>query len=268
MRCIRAAGRHLRRPPVHDDRAAVTARRSPTPPFQAATGGDTAEPVPGRRAPDLRALPPGAILVGASCTGELIQDDPAVAAAPIWAADPVIPLELRPTRRGELGRGETFYRLACPALSARAAPRPRFAWPRRPCLQPPRPTAWASAPRRRGRGHARCSPAGAWRSTSRLPLGATPADIARLPKPTSTWSPTRRSPAGGDLAEKTFGQPDRRRPRSAIGRHPRPSAPGGGPLDRPRYAGPARCPLPWYPARSTRPTSPASGCSCSAMPRT
>ena len=55
---------------------------------------------------------PDAILVGASCTGELIQDDPAGLARAAGLPCPVIPLELSSYQRKEnWGAGETFYRI-------------------------------------------------------------------------------------------------------------------------------------------------------------
>ncbi|NKJ44205.1 ferredoxin:protochlorophyllide reductase (ATP-dependent) subunit B [Novosphingobium sp. SG720] len=69
---------------------------------------------------------PQALLVGASCTAELIQDDPAGLAQALDLSCPVIPLELPSYQRKEnWGAAETFYRmvraLADPAV--RAGPR-------------------------------------------------------------------------------------------------------------------------------------------------
>jgi light-independent protochlorophyllide reductase subunit B len=56
---------------------------------------------------------PQALLVGASCTAELIQDDPAGLARALGLPIPVIPLELPAYQRKEnWGAAETFYRLA------------------------------------------------------------------------------------------------------------------------------------------------------------
>ncbi|MDE2619599.1 MAG: ferredoxin:protochlorophyllide reductase (ATP-dependent) subunit B, partial [Sphingomonadales bacterium] len=55
---------------------------------------------------------PQALLVGASCTAELIQDDPAGLAEALDLACPVIPLELPSYQRKEAwGTAETFYRM-------------------------------------------------------------------------------------------------------------------------------------------------------------
>jgi len=55
---------------------------------------------------------PQAMIVGASCTAELIQDDPGGLAASMGLPVPVIPLELPSYQRKESwGAGETFYQL-------------------------------------------------------------------------------------------------------------------------------------------------------------
>jgi light-independent protochlorophyllide reductase subunit B len=62
---------------------------------------------------------PKAMLVGASCTAELIQDDPGGLAEALRLPVPVVPLELPSYQRKEhWGAAETFYRLVralCPA---------------------------------------------------------------------------------------------------------------------------------------------------------
>jgi light-independent protochlorophyllide reductase subunit B len=65
---------------------------------------------------------PKAMLVGASCTAELIQDDPAGLAAALSLPIPVIPLELPSYQRKEnWGAAETFYQLVR-ALAGQHAP--------------------------------------------------------------------------------------------------------------------------------------------------
>ena len=55
---------------------------------------------------------PEAIIVGASCTAELIQDDPAGLAETMGLAIPVIPLELPSySRKENFGADETFYQI-------------------------------------------------------------------------------------------------------------------------------------------------------------
>jgi light-independent protochlorophyllide reductase subunit B len=73
---------------------------------------------------------PQALLVGASCTAELIQDDPGGLARALDLPVPVIALELPAYQRKEnWGAAETFYQvvraLAKPATAPRAGGRPR-----------------------------------------------------------------------------------------------------------------------------------------------
>ena len=80
-----------------------------------------------------RRFAPQVMLVGASCTAELLQDDPAGLAQALGLPVPVVPLELPAYQRKEnWGAGETFYRLVralasdAPARAARpAGSRPR-----------------------------------------------------------------------------------------------------------------------------------------------
>ena len=65
---------------------------------------------------------PGAMLVGASCTAELIQDDPGGLAAALNLPIPVVPLELPSYQRKEnWGASETFYQLARHLVRPRSA---------------------------------------------------------------------------------------------------------------------------------------------------
>ncbi len=93
-------------------------RRGKRPPvtyttFQARDlGGDTASLFQGAARDAYERFRPGAMLVGASCTGELIQDDPAGLSRALDLPVPVIPLELPSYQRKEnWGASETFYRL-------------------------------------------------------------------------------------------------------------------------------------------------------------
>ena len=57
-------------------------------------------------------LKPEAIIVGASCTAELIQDDPGGLAETMGLDIPVIPLELPSYQRKEnFGADETFFQI-------------------------------------------------------------------------------------------------------------------------------------------------------------
>jgi len=75
-------------------------------------GGDTAELFKSAvREAHIR-FQPGAMLVGASCTAELIQDDPGGLAQALNLPIPVVPLELPSYQRKEnWGAAETFYHL-------------------------------------------------------------------------------------------------------------------------------------------------------------
>jgi light-independent protochlorophyllide reductase subunit B len=76
-------------------------------------GGDTAELLQAAMREAYVRFSPQAMLVGASCTAELIQDDPAGLALALQFPIPVVPLELPSYQRKEnWGASETFYRLA------------------------------------------------------------------------------------------------------------------------------------------------------------
>ena len=94
-------------------------RRGERPPvtyttFQARDlGGDTAELFKTAVRDAHERFKPGALLVGSSCTAELIQDDPGGLAAALNLPIPVVPLELPSYQRKEnWGASETFYQLA------------------------------------------------------------------------------------------------------------------------------------------------------------
>ncbi len=92
-------------------------------------GGDTAELFKTAAREAAERFAPQALLVGASCTAELIQDDPGGLAAALNLPIPVIPLELPAYQRKEnWGAAETFYRL----VRALAVPPPPKADDRAP----------------------------------------------------------------------------------------------------------------------------------------
>ena len=75
-------------------------------------GGDTAELFKSAVRQAHVRFQPGALLVGASCTAELIQDDPGGLAQALNLPIPVVPLELPSYQRKEnWGAAETFYHL-------------------------------------------------------------------------------------------------------------------------------------------------------------
>jgi light-independent protochlorophyllide reductase subunit B len=93
-------------------------RRSKRPPvtyttFQARDlGGDTASLLKNAVREAYERFRPQAILVGASCTAELLQDDPAGLAEALDLPVPVIPLELPAYQKKEnWGAAETFYQV-------------------------------------------------------------------------------------------------------------------------------------------------------------
>ncbi|GAP34387.1 ferredoxin:protochlorophyllide reductase (ATP-dependent) subunit B [Piscinibacter sakaiensis] len=105
-------------------------RRGQRPPvsyttFQARDlGGDTAQRFQDTLRDAHERFRPQAILVGASCTAELLQDDPGGLARALDLPVPVIPLELPSYQRKEnWGASETFYQLVRTLARAPAAPR-------------------------------------------------------------------------------------------------------------------------------------------------
>ena len=75
-------------------------------------GGDTAELFKTACADAVERFQPEALLVGASCTAELIQDDPGGLAKTMGFDIPVVPLELPSySKKENWGAAETFYQL-------------------------------------------------------------------------------------------------------------------------------------------------------------
>ena len=113
-------------------------RRKKRPPvtyttFQARDlGSDTAELFKVAAADAFARFKPNVMLVGASCTAELIQDDPGGLAKALALPIPVVPLELPSYQRKEnWGASETFYQLVR-ALAGPNAPAPGTARALRP----------------------------------------------------------------------------------------------------------------------------------------
>lgn len=113
-------------------------RRDKRPPvtyttFQARDlGGDTAELFKATAREAYERFKPEAMIVGASCTAELIQDDPGGLAKALDLPVPVVPLELPAYQKKEnWGAAETFYQLVrafcgpyAPAPGTKREPRP------------------------------------------------------------------------------------------------------------------------------------------------
>jgi light-independent protochlorophyllide reductase subunit B len=165
-------------------------RRNHRPPvtyttFQAQDlGGDTAGLVKQATRDAYERFKPDALLVGASCTAELIQDDPGNLAASLGLPVPVIPLELPAYQRKEnWGASETFYQLVR-ALCLPHAPEP--AW-QRPPIEGRRPRCNLLGPSALGFRH-RDDVKEITRLLDQVgvdvdvvaPLGATAHDVARL----------------------------------------------------------------------------------------
>jgi light-independent protochlorophyllide reductase subunit B len=127
-------------------------RRDARPPvtyttFQARDlGSDTAELFKTAAREAYERFQPQAMIVGASCTAELIQDDPGGLARALALPVPVIPLELPSYQRKEnWGAAETFYQvvrtLAGPSVPAPGTTRPARASDARPRCNLLGPTA-------------------------------------------------------------------------------------------------------------------------------
>jgi light-independent protochlorophyllide reductase subunit B len=148
-------------------------------------GGDTAELFKTAVRQAYERFKPDLLLAGASCTAELIQDDPGGLAKTLQLPVPVVPLELPAYQKKEnWGAAETFYRVV------------------RACAGPHAPPPGWQRPQRARDTRPRCNLLGASALGFRhrddvaeitkllgelgvdlhvvAPLGATPADLARL----------------------------------------------------------------------------------------
>ncbi|MDP4025419.1 ferredoxin:protochlorophyllide reductase (ATP-dependent) subunit B [Methylobacterium sp. NEAU 140] len=171
-------------------------------------GRDTAELFKTAVAEAHARFAPQAMIVGASCTAELIQDDPGGLARALDLPIPVVPLELPAYQKKEnWGAAETFYRLVR-ALAGPAVSRPVREPGRRPLCNVLGPTAL-------GFRH-RDDLVEVRALLDRLgvdvnvvaPLDATPADLARLGAADFNvvlYPETARSAA--DYLKKHHGQP-------------------------------------------------------------
>ncbi|MBV9118107.1 MAG: ferredoxin:protochlorophyllide reductase (ATP-dependent) subunit B [Acetobacteraceae bacterium] len=148
-------------------------------------GGDTAALFQSALRDAHERFRPDAILVGASCTAELIQDDPAGLAEALRLPVPVVPVEFQAYQRKEnWGAAETFYRLAR-AMAGPFVPPPGTPRPARPANR--RPSCNLLGPTALGFRH-RDDATEITALLDRLgvdvnvtaPAGATPGDLARL----------------------------------------------------------------------------------------
>ena len=148
-------------------------------------GGDTAELFKTAARDAYDRFKPTAMLVGASCTAELIQDDPGGLAKALDLPIPVVTLELPSYQRKEnWGAAETFYQVVR-TLAGPSVPAPGTQRPGRAPGQPARcnilgPTALGFRHRDDLREITGLLTRMGIAINVVAPLGATPADIARL----------------------------------------------------------------------------------------
>jgi light-independent protochlorophyllide reductase subunit B len=148
-------------------------------------GGDTAGLFQNAAAEAFARFKPQAMLVGSSCTAELIQDDPGGLARALRLPIPVVPLELPSYQKKEnWGAAETFYQLVRTRAS-RDAPPPGF-------KRPPREPGTAASCNILGPAALGFRHRDDIRAVSQIleqlgvhinvvaPLGASPADLTRL----------------------------------------------------------------------------------------
>jgi light-independent protochlorophyllide reductase subunit B len=149
-------------------------------------GGDTANLVTTAVAEAYERFKPQAMLVGESCTAELIQDQPGTLAAGMQLPIPVVPLELPAySKKEHWGAAETLYHLVRALLAERVpapgnarAPRPEGRRPRANLLGP---TVLGFRCRDDVTEIRRLLDQLGIEVNAVVPLGATPADIRRLP---------------------------------------------------------------------------------------
>jgi light-independent protochlorophyllide reductase subunit B len=148
-------------------------------------GGDTAELFKTAARDAYERFAPQAMMVGASCTAELIQDDPGGLARALNLPIPVVALELPSYQRKEnWGAAETFYQLVR-ALATPHAPPPGTKRPERAAGQKPScnilgPTALGFRHRDDLTEISRLLTQMGIDINVIAPMNATPADLARL----------------------------------------------------------------------------------------
>ncbi|MEO1282901.1 MAG: ferredoxin:protochlorophyllide reductase (ATP-dependent) subunit B, partial [Pseudomonadota bacterium] len=166
-------------------------RRQKRPPvtyttFQARDlGSDTAEIYKTSAKSAYERFKPGLMLVGASCTAELIQDDPGGLAKALNLPVPVVPLELPAYQKKEnWGAAETFYRLVRTMLHSKAL---KPGEERAPRAEGTRPSCNILGPTALGFRHRDDIREISWLLrdleidiNAIAPMGAKPDDIARL----------------------------------------------------------------------------------------
>lgn len=176
-------------------------------------GGDTAQLVRASVQAAFERFRPAAMLVGESCTAELIQDQPGALAQGMGLPVPVIPLELPAYSKKELwGASETLYQLVR-TLCAPLAPPPGTARPPRPAERAPScnlmgPTTLGFRDRDDVREVTRLLAELGVAVNVVAPLGASPDDLRRLPD--ADFNVCLAPEIGRSACEwlrRTFGQP-------------------------------------------------------------
>ena len=144
-------------------------------------GGDTAQLFKDAARDAFERFKPQAMLVGASCTAELIQDDPGGLTQALNLPVPVIPLELPAYQKKEnWGAAETFYQLVRHLAVKPTAPRVRGNQGARPRCNLLGPTALGFRHRDDVREIRQLLELIGVAVNVTAPLDASPADLARL----------------------------------------------------------------------------------------
>ncbi|WP_421709493.1 ferredoxin:protochlorophyllide reductase (ATP-dependent) subunit B [Algihabitans sp.] len=148
-------------------------------------GSDTAELFKTAAAEAVERFQPKALMVGASCTAELIQDDPGGLAKALGLSVPVVPLELPSySKKENWGAAETFYQmvrtLAGPSAPAPGTVRPQREAGTRPSCNLLGPTALGFRHRDDVLEVTKLLQSIGVEVRTVAPLNATPADLARL----------------------------------------------------------------------------------------
>ena len=171
-------------------------------------GGDTAELFKSAAADAYARFKPDLLLVGASCTAELIQDDPGGLAKALKLPVPVVALELPAYQKKEnWGAAETFYQLVR-ACAGPHAPAPGTKPAPAPVCNILGPAALGFRHRDDVREIVGLLESLGITVNVVAPLGATPADLARLGEAAFNvvLYPEIAGPAAAWLT-RTFGQP-------------------------------------------------------------
>ena len=195
---------------------------------------------------------PEAMLVGASCTAELIQDDPGGLARTLGLPTLIVPLELPSYQRKEnWGASETFYQLVR-ACAGPAAPPPGAPRPQRRSRQVPRcnllgPTALGFRHRDDVAEITRLLEGLGIEVAVVAPLGASPGDLARLGEAdfNVVLYPEVAAQAASWL-KRTFGQPSTSTVPIGVGATRRFIAEVAGLAGLARSADETALRLPWY----------------------